>query len=273
MMKMIRVEWLKLKYYRPFWILLAMYSLMTLLVACGGMAFLTWLKNEGADIKGYNPTDLPIYDFPDIWQNLTFLVSFFKIILAFIVIMSVNNEFNFRIVRQNIIDGLDKKDWLLSKVTLIASISTYATILVFLSGLIMGLIYSHPDARPLFWVNTHFLIVYFFDLFIFLCFAMMLSLLIRKGPLVIVGLFMYTLAFEPIAAALILYYPNFPESLRFLADLLPVQALRNLTPFPFKRFMFYEVSDVVPFISAIIATVWGVFYLGMSYWILKRKDL
>jgi len=137
----------------------------------------------------------------------------------------------------------------------------------------MGLIYSHPDAKSLFWVNTHFLIVYFFDLFIFLCFAMFLSLLIRKGPLVIVGLFMYTLAFEPIAVLFIYYYPNYPESLRFLADLLPVQALRNLTPFPFKRFLFYEVEDTVPLMAIAIATIWGIFNIGMSYWILKKRDL
>lgn len=273
MMKMIRVEWLKLKYYRPFWILLAMYSLLTMAVGFGGMAFLTWLKNEGADFKGYNPTVLPVYDFPDVWQNLTYLVSYFKIILAFIIIMSVNNEFNFRIIRQNIIDGLDKKDWLLSKVTLIAMIAAYATVLVFLCGGIMGLIYSHPDARPLFWINTHFLLVYFVEIFIFLCFAMMLSLLIRKGPLIIIGLFMYSIAFEPMTVGFILFYPHFPENLRFIADLLPVQALRNLTPFPFKRFFFYEVGDTVPLMAAVIAATWGGGYLGFSYWILKRKDL
>jgi ABC-2 type transport system permease protein len=56
------------------------------------MFLMQYLKNQGAEFNGIDPTILPLYDFPDVWQNMTYVATFFKIILAFIVIISVTNE-------------------------------------------------------------------------------------------------------------------------------------------------------------------------------------
>ena len=273
MNRLLKIEWLKLKNYRPFWILMGMYTVFSLSICFGGMAFLTWLKNQGADFNGFNPTMLPMYDFPDIWQNLTWLTSLFKIILAFIVIMSINNEINFRIIRQNVIDGFEKKDWLLSKLLLNGVIAGYAVLLIFIGGLITGMIYGHPDSRASMFVNTHFLIAFFFDVFIFLCFAMLLIVATRKGALLIIGLLMYTVAFEPFLAFFLYDFPRLPAGFRPIADFLPVQSLRNLVPFPLKRYGLMEVSDSIPIKAVVIATGWLIFNIGMTNWILKRRDL
>ena len=273
MNRLLKIEWLKLKNYRPFWILMGMYSVFSLSICFGGMAILTWLKNQGADFNGFNPTMLPMYDFPDIWQNLAWLASLFKIILAFIVIMSINNELNFRIIRQNIIDGFEKKDWLLSKLLLNGAIAGYAVLLVVIGGVITGLIYGHPDSRSSMLVNTHFLIAFFFDVFIFLCFAMLLIVAFRKGALLIIGLLMYTVAFEPFLAFFFYDFPHIPAGYREIANFFPVQSLRNLIPFPLKRYGLMEVSDAIPIKAILIATGWLVFNVGMTHWILKRRDL
>lgn len=273
MKRLLQIEWLKLRHYRPFWILMGMYSVLTVLLCGGGMFFLDWLKKKGADFEGYDPTILPIYDFPDVWQNMTFIASFLKVILAFIVINSVYNELSHRILRQNIIDGLDKKDWLLSKCLSNAMIAGYAVALVFLISFIMGMIYSHPDARMHFYINTHFLLFYFFDVLIYLSFALMLTLVLKRGVLVIIGLLMYTLAFEPVVSVIISELPKFPDQLRFIADFLPIQAIRNLIPLPFYKYFLMETKDVVPVYYILIAFGWLVFDIGVSYWVMKRRDL
>ena len=273
MNRLLKIEWLKLKNYRPFWILMGMYTVFSLSICFGGMAILTWLKNQGADFNGFNPTMLPMYDFPDIWQNLAWLASLFKIILAFIVIMSINNELNFRIIRQNIIDGFEKKDWLLSKLLLNGAIAGYAVLLVVIGGLITGLIYGHPDSFSSVFVNTHFLIAFFFDVFIFLCFAMLLIVAFRKGALLIIGLLMYPVAFEPFLAFFFYEYPHFSAGTREFANFFPVQSLRNLIPFPLKRYGLSEVSDTISIKAILIATGWLVFNVWMTHWILKRRDL
>ncbi len=273
MSRLLKIEWLKLKNYRPFWILMGMYTVFSLSICFGGMAILTWFKNQGAEFNGFNPTMLPMYDFPDIWQNLTWLTSLFKIILAFIVIMSINNEINYRIIRQNIIDGFEKRDWLLSKLLLNGVIAGYAVLLVFIGGLITGMIYGHPDSRTSIFINTNFLMAFFFDVFIFLCFAMLLIIATRKGALLIIGLLMYTVAFEPFVAFFFYDFPRMPVEYRQIADFFPVQSLRNLIPFPLKRYGLMEVSDTISIRAILIAAGWLFFNIGMTNWILKRRDL
>jgi len=257
---------------------MGLYALLTTVICSSGMFLMEFLKNQGADFRGFNPTLIPLYDFPDIWQNLTYVASFFKIFPAFLVIITVSNEFNYRIIRQNIIDGLSKKEWLLSKILFLQALALTATLLLFLIGLITGLIYAHPDSMPYLFSSLTFLFAYFLDVFIYLLLALLLTLLIRRAGLVIVGLFMYTFMIEPLVAQLLyypelVYYPKLPAWSKFIAPLLPIEAIHNLIHIPFPRYFFWEIQDYVSLKEAVIALVWMLFYIGASYWILMRKDL
>ena len=123
MTRLLQIEWLKLRHYRPFWILIGLYGLLTTIIGISAPLFMRWLKNQGADFKGFDPTMIPLFDFPDVWQNLTFIMSIFNVLLAMIVIMSIYNEIEFRINRQNIIDGMSKWEWLKSKLAFIGAIA------------------------------------------------------------------------------------------------------------------------------------------------------
>ncbi len=273
MIRLLHIEWLKLKHYRPFWILMGLTALITIGVCSSGMLFMEFLKKEGADFKGFDPTMLPLYDFPDIWQNITYVASFFKILPAFIVIISIANEFSHRILRQNIIDGLSKKEWLLSKILFMGIIAISFTIVVGLIGLVTGLIYAHLDSIQNMFSGTSFLLAYCLDVFIFLLFAMLLTLIVRRGGLVIVGLFMYTFMIEPFGVHFLNYYPHLPDGVRAMAPFLPIRAIHNLVPIPFPRYMFWEIQDYVSVKNLLVALCWGGFFIAASYWILKRKDL
>ena len=273
MIRLLQIEWLKLKHYRPFWILMGLTALITIGVCSSGMLFMNFLKNEGADFRGFDPTMLPLYDFPDIWQNLAYVASYFKILPAFIVIISVANEFSNRILRQNIIDGLSKKEWLLSKLLFIGIIAISFTAIVGLIGIVTGLIYAHPDSLRSMFSGTSFLLAYCLDVFIFLVFAMLLTMIVRRGGLVIMGLFMYTFMLEPFAVQFLTYYPDLPDSVRAIAPFLPVRAIHNLVRIPFPRYLFWEIQDYVSLKDLIVALCWAGFFIATSYWILKRKDL
>ena len=274
MIRLIQIEWYKLKHYRPFWILIGMYAVVATLLCSCLMWFMSYLKSKGADFKGFDPTMIPLYDFPDIWQNLTYIAAIIKVLLAFIVVMSIFNEINHRILRQNVIDGLSKEEWLGSKLFFIGVIAAAASLLLFLNGLILGFVYSHPDAYSKAFTNLQFIGAYFLDVFTFLTFAMMLTLLVRKGGLVIVGLLMYSIAFEPILATVLYNIPeDIPNYLRVLPDFFPVQSLKNLIEFPFMRYVFMETQDFVSFRSFIIVVGWLCVNVGLSYWMLRRRDI
>ena len=121
MKRLLQIEWLKLKHYRPFWVLTGLYTIIISVIVIGVHFFFDYLKRQGADINGFDPTMFPFYDFPDIWQNITYAATWFKLFLAFIVVISIANEVTHRTLRQNIIDGMSKKDWLVSKLLLIVA--------------------------------------------------------------------------------------------------------------------------------------------------------
>ena len=179
MIRALKLEWLKVRNYRVFWILTGMYLLAVIIIASGGVFFLEWLKSKGADFDGIDPTILPIYDFPDIWQNTTYLASFIKVLLAFIVIISINNDITYNTMRQNIIDGISKREFIMSKLLQILALAFISTAFLFIAGFINGSIYSHIWGMEYIFDEMEFLFAYFYDIVVYCTLAFLLSLIIK----------------------------------------------------------------------------------------------
>ncbi|MCF6171214.1 MAG: hypothetical protein L3J66_09580 [Bacteroidales bacterium] len=274
MIRALKLEWLKIRNYRLFWILIGMYLLALLLIASGGMLFLEWLKSEGADFRGINPTIIPIYDFPDIWQNTTYLATYVKVLLAFIVIISVNNDVTYNTLRQNIIDGISKKEYILSKLLFIVAMAALSTLLLFGLGFVNGSIYSHVWGAEYIFDEMEFLAVYFYEVVIYCTLAFLLSLLIKKAGFIIMALFLYTLMFEPIVDAILINAPIFRDGIApEIVNFFPIKALNNLISVPYGRYIFMEIEDDVAIKALAIATGWFVFYLGSISYLLNKRDL
>ncbi len=274
MIRALKLEWLKLRNYKAFWVIVAMYLLALYVIAFGGGFFLKWLKAEGADFEGLDPTMLPIYDFPDIWQNLTYLASFLKVLIAFIVVISVTNDLTYNTLRQNIIDGISKREYLLSKMILIATLAIISTVCLFIFGMINGLQYSHVLEAKYIFDEWEFLAAYILDVITYSAFAFLLALIIKKSGFVIVGLFLYTLMFEPIAVAILTNAPFFKETWLAVATVFfPVEALNNLLAVPFPKYIFREIETNIPIQAILIAIAWLLFYLGSITYLLTKRDL
>jgi hypothetical protein len=274
MIRVLKLEWLKIRNYRVFWILTIMYLLALIVIASGGMFFLEWLKSEGADFQGINPTIIPIYDFPDIWQNTTYLATFVKVLLAFIVIISVNNDVTYNTLRQNIIDGISKKEYIFSKLSFIITMAAISTLFLFVLGFINGSIYSHVWGMEYIFDEMEFLAVFFYEVIIYCTLAFLLSLIIKKAGFVIVALFLYTLMFEPIATTIMINAPALTDGIApEIAQFFPIKSLNNLISVPFGRYVFMEIQDNVSIKALTIATGWFVFYLSSIFYILNKRDL
>lgn len=274
MTRALKLEWLKIRNYKVFWILLSMYLLALIVICFGGMFLLEWLKTKGADFEGIDPTILPIYDFPDIWQNTTYLGSFIKIFLAFIVIISVNNDLTYNTLRQNVIDGISKKEYLLSKLFFIAALAILSTIFLFLSGLINGSLYSHVWGAGYIFDELEFLAAYLYDIFIYCTLAFLISLLIRKSGFVIIALSLYTFMFEPIVTSIMEHAPFMRDGAwPFIAPFFPIHALNDLIPVPFPKYVFAEIETNVPISALLISTGWLVLYLSGILFVLNKRDL
>lgn len=273
MIRAFTLEWLKLKHYRIFWILFGIYLLAQLVITSGGVFLLEWLKSKGLDFNGLDPTMIPIYDFPDIWQNTAYLGSFAKILIAFIVIISVNNDLTYNTMRQNIIDGISKKEFILSKFSLIVFFSGICTIVLFSSGLITGFIYSSVTELSSVFNELEYLLAYFYQLVIFSMLAFLIALVIKKAGFAIVLLFLYSSFLEPIATAILQYAPFINDTTAGLAQFFPVFSINNLIDVPFPRYYFQEIQDNVLWHEWLIATGWIFIFTYAIVFILNKRDL
>jgi hypothetical protein len=273
MIRAFTLEWLKLKNYRIFWVLFGIYLLAQLVITNGGVFFLEWLKNQGADFDGLDPTMIPIYDFPDIWQNTSWLGSFIKILISFIVIISVNNDLTYNTMRQNIIDGISKKEFILSKFSLIVFLSGVCTLVLFASGLITGFLYSSVTDLKYVLGDLEFVLAYFYQLVIFSMLAFLLSLIIKKAGFVIVFLLFYSSFLEPILTAILQYADFAKDHTAWLAKFFPVFSINNLIQVPFPKYIFREIQDSILWHEWLIATSWLVIFTYLIVFILNKRDL
>lgn len=270
MIRLFKIEWIKLRRYRAFQILTGLYFLIVVVVCSSGMLFLEYLKHKGVQFHDIDPTILPIYHFPYVWQNLAYVAARLKIILAFIVILSITNEVSYKTLRQNIIDGLTRLEFMLSKLSMIFVLSLINTVLVFLIGLITGLILSPDKSLSVIFTDLQFLGGFFLNIFSFLVFAMLIAMLIKRTGVVIIFLGMYTVIIEPIITAIFANAP-LPPIFAKLVPFFPREAITNLIPNPFPQYILRQIQDYISFSNWAIAGGEMLLFLGLIYLMLKLK--
>ena len=277
MIRAFKLEWLKLKHYRVFWILFGLYLLAQLLITSGGVFFLEWLKGKDVDFDGIDPSIIPIYDFPDIWQNSVWLASFVKVLISFIIIVSVNNELSYNTLRQNIIDGVSKKEFLLSKLSLIVFLAGVCTVILFFSGLLTGFIYSSVTDLKYVFDEMEYLLGYFLQLVLFGLFAFSIALIIKKAGFAIVLIMLYSIVFEPIITSMFEFADFVNQYTVNYVKFFPIYSIEKLTgkvyETPFAKYFFQEIKDNILWYEWLIAIGWGAIFILFINWVLNKKDL
>ncbi len=266
MKRLIALEYLKLKHNRAMWVLLAMYSLALVACAMGGKWILEYLESQDVEFRGISPTVLPLYDFVDIWQNLAYVASFLKIFPAFLLIISVSNEFTYKTHRQNIIDGLSRQEFFYSKLSFAAFLSVLSALLILILGLVLGFAFSDvTDAASVF-ENIGFIGAHALQLFLFFLFAILLVLLIKRSGITIVFLLLYAAIIEPILVLILTFQAD------AIAAFLPLNAVNNLVRIPFTKFLFMYTQDFVAIKDLLIALGWSAVFSILIFLILKKRD-
>ena len=265
MKELLIIDLKKLTRNRSFIILLGLYFFSLGITMGSGMEFLKYLKSKGVEFDEWDPTMIPIYHFPDIWHNLTYYALNFRFILALVVIISVANEFQFRTIRQNIIDGFSRWDFVKSKVATIVLLSLASTLFVFIIGLITGLIYSPYREFDEMLEYIAFIPAYFLELAGFMVFTMFITILIRRSVLTMGVLFLYTVILEPIL--------RWRIDVEFINSLLPANAFSNLIQVPYQRYIFMEIQDYVPWDATLIALGYTALFVYLSHLLLVKRDI
>jgi len=264
--KLLQIEWYKMRYYRTFWVIMILFFVLQGLTVSSGMLVLEWLKVKVPADSGIDFTKIPLYFFPDIWQNLTYVSVYFKVIPAILVIITISNEFSNRTIKQNIIDGMSRAEFVMSKFLFIVVITAISTLFVVLIGLISGLIYTPSPSLNEIFTDFSFIGAYFLDLLAYLTMAFLIAMLIRRSGLSI-ALLLLALPIEYIFTA------NIPDALDAIIPYFPQHAINNLIHFPFSRYAFLEIVDYVPVNMVFTVILYILLFYGLISLKLKKSDL
>ena len=183
------------------------------------------------------------------------------------VVISITNEYTYRTLRQNIIDGLSRLEFLQSKIITNLLLSFMSVAMVFIIGLITGFIYSPEIDWKYVFSDLEFFPAYFLEVFTFLSFALMLGILIQRSGLTIILLLLSRIIEAPLDAYVANHYSS------DITQFFPLQSISNLVAMPFARYAFQEIQDYVSPLSVVIAAAWMLVFNYLSYLKLERSDL
>lgn len=263
MKKIIAVEFAKWKKFHVIKIILACY----LIAVPAWMLFMNWFFNKNQEIKAIF-TNANLFDFPHVYSFTTYCASFFNILLAVIVVMVTSFELEHKTMRQNIIEGSTKLQVILGKFSFIVALSLIATLITFLSGLIIGL--SAGSTGNAF-ANIHFNIYYFLQTLGYFSFAFLFALIVKRPALSIITFIVYF----PIET--ILGYIISPKLYQFF----PLKVFADLTPKPFFQQLLAarekaekaSVFVLEEYQKLGLSAVYILLFFGLTFYILKKRDL
>ena len=225
------------------------------------------------------PGELGIFNFPIIWHITTFFSALFKFFFAIVMVSMIGNEYSNKTLKQNLIDGLSKKEFILSKLYVIIFFSLISTVVIFIISLVLGLIYSSNNEFNVIIQQMEFLVAYFIKLVGFFSFCLFLGVLAKRSAFALAFLFV-DLIFEWIILGLITWKGSY-EVAHKVQDFLPLTSMSNLIKQPFQRVAMTNLSSntnfnydyAVHLDNIIIVICWTFIFIFLSYKLLEKRDL
>ena len=247
-MNLVLIEWLKLKGLRTFKVILILYAVLLPLF---------FYSLSGIPLFKYFYSDV-IYAFPKVYHYVTYISSFFNLILGVIIILFTCNEIKYKTQRQNMIDGLSKREMILSKFYVILLMSIVVTLYAFLVAFCFGMSTSSTE----YFEGVRYIGFYFISTFGYFIFAFFLANLLKNSSLTIVIYLLSSFIESIIGMGLV--------SKEF-SQFLPLNTFSNLIPMPIIPDGFeYMMTEIQ---RASLGFGYGLCFVVIAYIILIRRDV
>ncbi|MEO6668446.1 MAG: ABC transporter permease [Ferruginibacter sp.] len=264
MLKLFKIEWLKIREYKTFWALFIIFLVMD------PLAFY-FIASKYMESHGGGQQEVMIkaflgspFVFPKVWQFSAWLGGLFFVMIGMLYILLITNEVQYRTHRQNIIDGWSRMDFLKAKLSLLIFFVLTSTAVVFISGLLIGLVYtegSYDIFEQVYYVGYFAMMAT-----IYLMSAFLIGILVKRTGLSIIIYFALVCIVDNVLW-LILTLKNSQ-----FGYFLPLECADSLVPNPFKPTMMEKrtVSDIA-LISTIAAYALVFGYVIINYF--RKSDL
>jgi ABC-type transport system involved in multi-copper enzyme maturation permease subunit len=278
MLRLLEIEYHKLRYSRSAKILVLTYFiLITFIALIASIEF-----NLGA--INFRVADQGIFNFPYIWHFNSYIAALLKLFLAIVIVSMMSNEYTNRTLKQNLIDGLSKKEFIASKFLTVTVFSLISTIFLFVVSLILGLSFSDFTEVSIIFSDMEYMIAYFVKLTGFFAFCMFLGILVKRSAFALGFLFIWWIL-ESIVYG-ILKWKIFRDSeiADNIARFFPLESMSNLIKEPFSRLSAVQTAATqigseiekdygIHWYQLIIVIIWTAIFVFLSYKLLKKRDL
>lgn len=247
------------------------------------IALIASIKFEIGSIK-FQVAEMGIFNFPYIWHFDTYIAAILKLFLAIVIVSMMSNEYSYGTLKQNLIDGLSKKEFILSKFVTIVFFSLCSTIFVFLLTLILGYSFSSYTEIDIVFSDLQYLLAFFVKLVGFFSFCLFLGILVKRSAFALGFLLIWNIL-EGIAKG-VLNFVIFTEgeTASYFSRLFPLEAMANLIVEPFSRTSIVKTIGTqmgvenlkdysVHFSDILIVLCWTGLFVFLSYKTLKNRDL
>jgi ABC-type transport system involved in multi-copper enzyme maturation permease subunit len=276
MIRLLKIEFQKVWKNRASKVLSIIYLCLLLFIA-----LLASIKYDIGVIK-LDFAKMGIFNFPFIWHSNTYLASILKFFLAIVIVSMMANEYSYGTLKQNLIDGMSKKEIILSKFYMIIAFALASVFLIFVLSLILGYSFSSYTEFSIVVTDIDYLLAYFVKLVGFFSFCLFLSVLIKKSAFAI-GFLLFWNLIEFIIYAMCRYISvEFADKInRFF----PLESMSYLILFPWRRLgaakemeeqltQQANLTDYsVNYFQIAIVLTWTAIFIYGSYALLKKRDL
>ncbi len=278
MLRLLEIEYHKLRYSRSAKILVLTYFiLITFIALIASIEF-----NLGA--INFRVADQGIFNFPYIWHFNSYIAALLKLFLAIVIVSMMSNEYSNRTLKQNLIDGLSKKEFIASKFLTVTVFSLFSTLFLFIVSMILGLSFSDFTEASIIFSDMEYMIAYFVKLTGFFAFCMFLGILIKRSAFALGFLFIWWILESIVYGVLKWKIFRDSEIAEQIARFFPLESMSNLIKEPFSRLSAVQTAATqigseidkdygIHWDQLLIVIVWTAIFVFLSYSLLKKRDL
>ena len=232
----------------------------------------------------FHLAEMGIFNFPFIWHFNTYIAAILKLFLAIVIVSMMANEYTYGTLKQNLIDGMSKKEFIKSKFITVVLFASVSTVFIFIMSIILGFGHSSYTEFSIVFSDLEYLLAYFVKLVGFFSFCLFLGILVKRSAFALGFLLVWNII-EGIING-VLSFKIFPNSTTAasITRFLPLQSMSNLIVEPFTRLSVVKNLGVqigldqnkkydVDLISIVIVLCWTTIFIFLSYRLLKNRDL
>lgn len=278
MLRLLNIEFIKLWNNRASKVLILAYFIILTAIA-----LIAAIKFDIGPVK-FHLAEQGIFNFPYIWHFNTFIAASVKFFLAIVIVSMMANEYSNKTIKQNLIDGLSKKEFIASKFVTVTVFAAISTLFVFIISLILGYSFSSITETYHVFSDLEYLLAFFVKLLGFFSMCLFLGILVKRSAFALGFLFVWYVI-EKIAYGLIRWeIAATKDHWESITQWFPLEAMSNLIMEPFSRLgAVKEIANQVGeqfnfdytlhWYQIAIVLFWTALFILGSYRLLLKRDL